>query len=75
MGTNTTALIHAWSMDGERHDPSVRFESALDIHAALSQRDPDETELDSVPPERPPLLLKGADDEDWRPLLRAVDAD
>lgn len=76
MGTNTTALIRAWSMDGAERDASGDFGSALDLNAALSKRDPEEiqTEVESAP-ERPPLLLKGADDDDWRPLVRSVDTD
>ena len=73
--TNTTALIGAWSMRGARSDLGGRFGSAVDIHAAMSERDdahcvPDEP-MTAAPS---PLLVKATDDADWQPLSPARDA-
>jgi hypothetical protein len=66
--TNTTRLIGSWSMDGARGDLSERFRSAPDIGAVVSARSHEETP-ETAPPTRPPLLMKPADGEGWRPLL------
>ena len=67
---NTTALIGAWSMDGA-HGDLAGFRSALDIHALVAERDAAAAE-EVLPLERPPLLLKRADEEDWEPLPVAL---
>jgi hypothetical protein len=67
---NTTDLIGQWSMDGAGGDVDDSFGSLVDINARLSER---EQEAHVEPAPMPaPLLLKSADDDDWRPLLGAV---
>ena len=69
--TNTLVLIHRWSMDGARGDFDGHFASPLDIHAIVAERN--EEPVDEVAPDGPPpLLLKGAGEDDWRPLLVGV---
>ncbi len=58
---NTTALIDHWSMDGAG-DLEGHFRSAVDIHAMLS-------EPTEASPDHTSLLVKGPEDEDWRPLV------
>ena len=71
METNTLVLIHRWSMDGARGDLDGHFASPLDIHAIVAERN--EEPVDEVAPDGPPpLLLKGAGEDDWRPLLVGV---
>lgn len=69
--TNTLVLIHEWSMDGARGDLDGRFGSPLDIHALVAERS-DEPSGEVSPPDRPPLLMKPAGEDDWRPLLVGV---
>ena len=69
--TNTLALIRRWSMDGARDDLDGRFGSPLDIHAAVAGRT-EEPGNEVGPPAPPPLLMKPADEDDWRPLLVGV---
>jgi hypothetical protein len=61
---NTTDLIGHWNMDGARRDLAGRFAPVADIRAIL---------LGDEHPRQPsgakPLLMKSADEEDWRPLL------
>jgi len=68
-GRNTTALIGEWSMTGARSDLEGRFESVVDIHAAMSERDrvPSSSPVSPIG-EPEPLLVKAAGDADWRPL-------
>jgi len=56
-------------MDGD--GDLAGFRSALDIHALVAQRDAAAVEV-VVAPERPPLLLKSADEDDWEPLPVAL---
>jgi hypothetical protein len=72
---NTTALIGAWSMRGARSDLEDRFESVVDIHAAVSARDRARSASNAPPIELPePLLVKAADGADWQPLPAKRDA-
>ena len=63
-GMNTTRLIKHWSMSGARRDVVGRVRSTDDIRAIL---------LGGASTKRPPapseLLLKGTDEDDWRPLV------
>lgn len=69
--TNTLVLIHQWSMDGARGDLDGHFASPLDIQAIVAARN--EVPVNEVAPHvPPPLLLKGAGEDDWRPLLVGV---
>jgi hypothetical protein len=69
--TNTLVLIHQWSMDGARGDLNGHFASPVDIHAIVAERN--EERVNEVAPHvPPPLLLKGAGEDDWRPLLVGV---
>ena len=69
--TNTLVLIHRWSMDGARGDLNGHFASPVDIHAIVAERN--EERVNEVAPHvPPPLLLKGAGEDDWRPLLVGV---
>ena len=65
-GMNTTKLIRYWSMSGAGRDLTDRFGSAGGLDAASSAPSPDERA-----PERAPLLMRTADDEDWTPLVPA----
>lgn len=67
---NTTALIGAWSMDGA-HGDLDGFRPAPDIVALVAERDAVEIE-EALPPERPPLLFKTADEDDWQLFPVAV---
>ena len=69
--TNTTSLIGAWSMDGA-HGDLDGFHSVLDIHALVAERSAAPDEAPAPPPERPPLLMKPAGEDDWRPLPVAL---
>jgi hypothetical protein len=69
--TNTLVLIHRWSMDGARGDLDGHFASPLDIHAIVAERN-EEPVNEVAPHVPPPLLLKAADEDDWRPLLVGV---
>lgn len=62
-GMNTTRLIKHWSMNGARRDLAGRFRSTDDIRAILLGGT--STKRPSRPSE---LLLKGTDEDDWRPL-------
>ena len=62
---NTTALIGAWSMDGAL-ELEGSFLSAVDINAMVSERSVPEESV--TPPERTPLLMKSAGEDDWQPL-------
>ena len=66
--TNMLALIREWSMDGARGDLESRFGSVVDIHAIVAERS-EKTAVEVPPPEPPPLLMKPAGEDDWRPLL------
>ncbi len=68
--TNTTGLIGAWSMDGPTGDLDG-FASVVDINALVAARDAEAVEV-VLPPERPPLLMKPADEDDWQPLSVAL---
>jgi len=69
--TNTTALIGAWSMDGAQGDLDG-FRSVLDINALVAQRGAAHYEAPAPPSELPPLLMKPAGEDDWRPLPVAL---
>ena len=69
--TNTTALIGAWSMDGAQGDLDG-FRSVLDINALVAERSATPDEAPAPVPERPPLLMKPAGEDDWRPLPVAL---
>ena len=67
---NTTDLIREWSMDGASRDVDDSFAGFVDITAHLAEREQEpEIEPAAIPA---PLLLKSADDDDWRPLVGAV---
>jgi hypothetical protein len=73
--TNTTALIGEWGMTGTRSDLEGRFESVVDIHAAMSDRDHVRSSSEALPIGEPePLLVKAAGDADWRPLTAEYNA-
>lgn len=57
-------------MDGPQGDLEG-FASVADINALVAARD---AELDEavLPLERPPLLMKPADEDDWQPLSVAL---
>jgi hypothetical protein len=63
---NTTNLIRYWSMSGADRDLTDRFGSVGGVDAASAAPLPDERV-----PERAPLLMRTADDEDWTPLVPA----
>jgi hypothetical protein len=63
---NTTALIAEWSMCGARRDVGGRFRTTDDIRALLSGGVAAEP-----PPASASLLVKPADEDDWRPLVAA----
>ena len=69
--TNTLALIHQWSMDGARGDLEGRFGSSVDILAIVAERGGDPSS-DVPPPAPSPVLMKPADEDDWRPLYVGV---
>lgn len=69
--TNTTSLIGAWSMDGA-HGDLGGFHSVLDINALVAERSADTDGAPAPPSERPPLLMKPAGEDDWRPLPLAL---
>lgn len=69
--TNTTSLIGAWSMDGA-HGDLGDFHSVLDINALVAERSADPDGAPAPPSERPPLLMKPAGEDDWRPLPLAL---
>jgi hypothetical protein len=64
---NTTSLIRHWSMSGAHRDLTGRFRSTDDIRAILFG-------VASSRPKPGPreLLMKRADEEDWRPLPAGV---
>ena len=63
-GMNTTRLIKHWSMGGARRDLEGRFRSTDDIRSVMFRA------LGSQPsPVRSELLMKGTDEDDWRPLV------
>jgi hypothetical protein len=64
---NTTALIGAWTMSGAHGDFDGHFRPVLDINAIVEERGAEPVD-EVVPPERPPLLMKPAGEDDWRPL-------
>jgi hypothetical protein len=69
---NTTALITHWSMEGARRDLDVRFGSAVDILATVSEQSRESTDDEaSEAPSAPsrPLMVKQAGDDDWEPLV------
>jgi hypothetical protein len=68
--TNTLVLIHEWSMDGARGDLDGRFGSPVDIHAVVAERRDEPAE--GSPPAPPPLMLKPAGEDEWRPFLVGV---
>ena len=53
-----------WDLDGH-------FASPVDIHAIVTERN-EEPGNEVAPHMPPPLLLKGAGEDDWRPLLVGV---
>jgi hypothetical protein len=68
---NTTRLIGSWTMDGAGGDLGERFRSPLDLGAVVSERSHEAT-TETAPYTPPPLLMKPADEEGWRPLLVGV---
>ena len=70
--TNTLALIGKWSIDGTRGDLDGRFGSPLDIHAIVAERGEEAAGSQIPPPAQPPVLMKSAGEDDWRPLLVTV---
>ena len=65
---NTLTLIRKWSMDGAPGAPDGRFGSPPDVHAAVAVREEEPTS--AVPPAAlPPVMMKPADEDEWRPLL------
>jgi hypothetical protein len=60
---NTMTLIAEWSMRGARRDAVGRFRTIDDIRALLVKSGSAEP-----PAARVSLLVKSADEEDWRPL-------
>jgi hypothetical protein len=60
---NTMTLIAEWSMRGARHDVAGRFRTIDDIRALLVKGGSAEP-----PAARASLLVKSADEEDWRSL-------
>ena len=69
--TNTTSLIAAWSMDGA-HGELDGFRSVLDINALVAERSVAPDEAPAPLSELPPLLMKPAGEDDWRPLPVAL---
>lgn len=69
--TNTLTLIRRWSMAGAPGDLDGRFGSPLDINAAVAESS-EEPRPEVLPPTPPTLLMKPADEDDWRPLLVGV---
>jgi hypothetical protein len=61
---NTTTLIGQWSMDGARRDLAGRFRSVDDIRGILLGE-----KSQPAAGAAAPLLMKRADEENWRPLL------
>ena len=61
---NTTELIRQWSMSGAHRDLAGRFRSSEDIRTAIATRASERRRT----PERAPVLLKQADEDDWTPL-------
>jgi hypothetical protein len=65
---NTTRLIRHWSMEGAVNDIQHDFGSAVDIHAAVSER-PGEPAATPAAESAAGLLVKPAGGGDWQPLL------
>ena len=66
LGSNTTALIRHWSMQGAAADLGGRFHSGTDALAISGDA--------STPAPAPSLLrVRGSDEEEWTPLLAAAD--
>lgn len=63
-----TELVKQWSMSGAGRDIDGRFRSTDDIRAILGGG----SEPAPTPPTAAPVLLKAAEDDDWRPLQLAV---
>ena len=69
--TNTLVLIHRWSMAGARSDLGGHFGSPVDINAAVAELN--EVPVGDVPePASAHVMMKPADEDDWRPLLVGV---
>ena len=58
-------------MDGAGGELGERFRSALDLGAVVSAHRHEPTP-ETAAPTRPPLLMKPADEDGWRPLLVGV---
>lgn len=63
---NTLTLIGQWTMRGATRDVAGRFRATDDIHALMFGE-----EQSKPAPGVRPLLMKRADEEDWRPLHHA----
>ena len=59
---NRLALIRRWGMDGAQRDLGIRVEAA--DHALVRKRP-------SASASAPPVLVKAAGEDDWRPLVAA----
>ena len=65
--TNTLALIRKWSMAGARGDLGGHFGSPVDIHAAVAERN-EEQSGDAPDDGSTQVMMKRAGEDDWRPL-------
>ena len=63
---NTTELIRHWTMEGASEDVGAHF-APSDVDLASPEGDED---LVNAPPT--PLRVRGSDEEEWKPLLLAV---
>jgi hypothetical protein len=61
-GMDTLSLIRQWTMHGARRDLTGRFRPTDDIHAIIFGAE------EKKPALARPLLMKRADEDDWRPL-------
>lgn len=59
-------------MDGAGGDLYGRFGSPVDIHAIVAERGEQEPGSEVPPPARSQVLMKPADEDDWRPLFVGV---